>query len=174
MAAKGKEAPAEKIAAPKKGKTMIILVAASLISLAGLGGGAMMYLKKPAHEAPADEESGDGGEEGSHAKASPEMTFVAMEQPFVVNLAGGQERFAQIAVTIAVSDPKVSEPIKARSPLLRDRILRIVGAKKAEELLTGDGKEKLAKEILATVKEGMPASQRKLIKEVLFTSFIVQ
>jgi flagellar FliL protein len=176
MAVKKEAAGADKGAAPKKkGKTMIILVVASLIAVLGVGGGAALYLKKPAEEASASEDDEEHGEkEGKEGKAGAELTFIPMEQAFVVNLSGDQERFAQIAVSISVGDPKVGDLIKARAPLLRDRILRIVGSKTPEELLTAEGKETLAKEILAAVKEGLPSNQRKTVKEILFTSFIVQ
>lgn len=150
---------------PKKSsKLIIILLIAVLAAILGVGGAVMYILsaKNHATEKPAKVEPHE-----------EELIFVPMES-FTANLRGNQERFAQVFVSIAVSDPKAAEPIKARTPILRDRILRIIGKKSSEELLTSEGKEALAKEILDGVKEALPESLRKGVKEILFTNFIVQ
>lgn len=167
MAAKekaGAEAPA------KKSKTMLfVVIGLVLVILIGGVGGFLMLSKSKAPPTSAEREEGEGGHEGPAA----EMVFVPMEN-FTVNLTGDQERFAQILITLAISDPKAQEIVKTRSPLIRDRVLKIIAQKTAEELLTPKGKSKLAKEILEAVRASLPADARKSIKEVLFTNFIVQ
>ena len=165
MAAKDaskEEKPAE---APKKtSKVVVLLLAAVLVAVLGVGGTvAYVLTKKPSTEKKAKEEE----------HKDEELSFIPLDS-FTVNLKGTQERFAQVFVTLSISDPKTAEPIKARQPVLRDRILKIIGRKTPEELLTSEGKEKLAKEILAGVRESLPADLRKGVQEVLFTNFIIQ
>lgn len=164
-------------------KKIIIIVVALILSLTLLGGGVIAYLifsKKP-HAEKKEEKP----------KEEERVSFIPLDS-FTVNIAPskepagadpaqqalikkmGPERFVQVFVTVAVTDPKTEEPIKSRIPLLRDRVLKIIAKKTAEELLSPEGKEQLAKDILATVQETVPEAHRKSVKEVLFTNFIVQ
>ena len=154
-------APAEGDA-PKKGpKKLIIIIAAVVLLLVLGGGGAFFIMKKKAAEAEAaaaaaDEE--DGGEGTKHTKEAkkPEHgkgdhatppAFVPLE-PFIVNLSDrDSERFAQVGITLQVDDAKMSEEMKAYMPAIRNAILLILSHKSSEELLSAEGKQKLAQEI---------------------------
>ena len=136
-------------------KKLIIIVAAAVLVLAGGGGGALWYVKsKAAAEAAAAE-----GEDGEHApkpakKAKAEAkdpkavpTFVPLD-PFTVNLADRDaERYAQVGLSLELSDPKQADAIKAYMPVIRNNILMVLAHKTSAELLERDGKDKLAREI---------------------------
>lgn len=80
--------------------------------------------------------------------AATRPSFVALEQ-FTVNLADkGGERFAQVALTLEVSDEETGAAIKARMPSVRNTILLLLSSKRTEELLTVDGKRELASQIM--------------------------
>ena len=150
--------------APKKSsKIIVLLLVALIVVVLGVGGVVAYVINKKATPEKKVEEH----------KEEVEPSFLPMDS-FTVNLKGNQERFAQVFLTISITDPKDVEPIKARSPILRDRILRIIGKKTAEDLMTSEGKEKLANEILVGIKESLPAEMKKSVKEVLFTNFIIQ
>lgn len=149
-------------APPAKGgkKKLIILIAAALLVVL-IGGGAAAFLlkKKPAD---GDEE---GGEDGGHGKARAEAhepavkpkpkhdpkhppVFVPLD-PFTVNLADKEsERYAQIGVTLEIDDPKVGEELKLYMPAIRNNILMVLAHKTAAQLLTREGKDRLAQSIL--------------------------
>lgn len=154
-------APAEG-EAPKKGpKKLIIIIAAVVLLLVLGGGGAFFMMKKKAAEAEAaaaaEEEDGGGGhakpakeakkpEHGKGDHAAP-PAFVPLE-PFVVNLADrDSERFAQVGITLQVDDPHMADEMKAYMPAIRNAVLLILSHKSSEELLSADGKHKLAEEI---------------------------
>jgi flagellar protein FliL len=125
----------------KKGKGKLFIIIGLLIALAGGGGGYYWYSKKAA----------EASEDGEHVKAKKAATkaptFVALE-PFTVNLSDtNAERMAQIAVSLQVSDPKNEEAIKAYMPALRHDILKVISAKESKEILSSEGKDKLAAEI---------------------------
>ncbi|MFG6456715.1 flagellar basal body-associated FliL family protein [Roseateles sp. BYS96W] len=146
-------APAAEEAAPKGGgsKKLIIILAAVLVLVLVGGAAAFMLLKKKAHA-----EDGEEGAEAAevapkpkaHVKSDHPPTFVPLD-PFTVNLADKDvDRFAQIGVTLQVDDPKFADQIKAYMPAIRSNVLMVLSHKTAVELLTIEGKEKLARDIM--------------------------
>lgn len=183
-------------AAPSGGKKkLLIILIAVLVLVLGGGGAALMLLKKK----PAE---GEDGEEAaapvvSHAKPKPGTppTFVPLD-PFTVNLSDKDvDRFAQIGVTLEVGDAHVAEQLKAYMPAIRNNVLMVLSHKTSTELLTREGKEKLAREIMReSVRplgielddededEDAPKKKKKKrrrpvespVSQVLFSTFIVQ
>ena len=138
-----------------KKKLIIIIAAALLVVLAG-GGAAFFLMKKKPVE--GDEEGADGHAKAETsepaAKAKPKHdskhppVFVPLD-PFTVNLADKEsERYAQIAVTLEIDDAKTADALKVYMPAIRNNILMVLSHKTAAQLLTREGKEKLAKSIL--------------------------
>lgn len=169
-----------------KSKKMIIIIAAAALVLGGGGAGAWFFLKK---------KGGDAEEEVAH-KMDPHAvpTYLPLD-PMVVNLADpAGDRYAQVGITLEISDPKVVEQIKAYMPTIRNGILMVVSQKTMYELLAAEGKEKLANEILVEVsrplgyevehedeapakadkKKKKKAVRHNPIERVLFSSLIVQ
>lgn len=131
------EAEAEEAAPKKGGKKKLILIAVPLV-LALAGGGAWFAF------------SGKHGKEGAaEHKAEPKkMIFVPLE-PFTVNLADDDaDRYGQIGITLQVSEAKTEEEVKTLMPVVRNRILLILAGKTSRELVTREGKEQLAREIM--------------------------
>ncbi|MDE2594782.1 MAG: flagellar basal body-associated FliL family protein [Burkholderiales bacterium] len=202
-------APAEG-EAPKKGpkKLIIIVVAALVVLLLGGGGAAYFIMKKKA----ADAAAAEGGEGDSPAQEvkKPEKpahdskhppTFVPLD-PFVVNLADKDtERYAQIGISLQVEDAHLADEMKAYMPAIKDSIILILSHKSSEELLTLEGKQKMAGEIQRAAARAMgyeieepddeaadedapqPKKKKKKkkkaesynpIEKVVYSSFIVQ
>ncbi|CAN5268547.1 N/A [soil metagenome] len=137
--------------APRSGgkKKLIIIVAAALLVVL-LGGGATVLLLKK--KAPADGE--DGAEDthepapAAHAKPGTPPMFVPLD-PFTVNLADKEvDRFAQIGITLEVIDAHAADTIKVYLPAIRSNVLMVLSHKTSAELLSREGKDKLAREIL--------------------------
>lgn len=185
----------EGAAPPKKSKKLLIIIGAVVLVLILGGGGAFWYIKKQQAAAAAAE---DGGEETtSHAAAKDGKAVPPAYLPMdnmVVNLADpGGDRVAQIGVTLVVADAHASDQVKAFLPTIRSGVLMLISQKTATELLTSEGKEKLAKDILreasipfgggeeeapaegATKKKKKAAAHAEMpVSAVLFSSFIVQ
>ncbi len=146
-------------AAPAKGgkKKLIIIIAAALLLVLVGGGAAFFLLKKKSGE--GDEDGTDDGHARAEAhepaaKAKPRHdpkhppVFVPLE-PFTVNLADKEsERYAQVGVTLEIDDAKVGEELKLYMPAIRNNILMVLSHKTAAQLLTREGKVKLAQSIL--------------------------
>lgn len=151
-------APAEGAAAPKGKKKLIIIIAAALLVLVLGGGAAAFFMMKSHADAEASAEEGDDGEHAEPAKKAKKAeakkeephgppTFVPLD-PFVVNLADKDvERYAQVGINLQVDDPKVAEEMKGYMPAIRNAVLMILAHKSAEDILSTEGKQKLAEEI---------------------------
>lgn len=198
MSAKPEAAEAVETAkAPAKSKKLLIIIVLAVLVLALVGGGAFFYISK--QRAAAAE---DGGEDGApaktaaHAKPKAPPAYLPLEN-MVVNLADpGGERVAQVGITLEVVDAHAVDTVKAFLPTIRSGILMLISQRTAEELLTQEGKQKLAKDILnetalpfgggeASGHAGeAPSAKKKAAAKsdhaeypvlgVLFSSFIVQ
>lgn len=123
----------------KRGRKWVIIVAAVVVLAAAAGTAAQFLLR-------SDGAAAAGNEAGARAK-KVNPVFVSLDQ-FTVNLADeGGERFAQIAVTLEVANEQVDKAIHARMPSIRNAVLLLISSKKADDLLSLDGKKALAEEI---------------------------
>jgi flagellar FliL protein len=170
--AKPAAADAEASPAKPKGKRMV-LAAVGLVVLAAAGGGGWYFFK------------------GSHPAEEPkavvaEPTFMVLE-PFTVNLQHEEgEQFLQIGITFKVARPDMADKARQHLPEIRSRLLFLLSAKRASDLMPIEGKQKLAQEILTATNAiidqrgagaasgAEPSSGGAGITDVLFTSFIIQ
>lgn len=146
-------AEAAPAAAPKGGgsKKKLIIIIAAVLLLVLVGGGAAFMLLKKKHAADSGDDTTDAETQApapkAHAKSDQPPVFVPLE-PFTVNLADKDvDRFAQIGVTLETQDPKLADQLKVYMPAIRSNILMLLSHKTAAEMLSLEGKEKLAKEI---------------------------
>ncbi len=134
-------------AAPKKGKKkLLVLVLAVALALAAAGGGALVMMKQKA----AAEHAEDADEDVAPAprrQAGSAPAFVPLDA-FTVNLADREaERYAQVGITLELSDPKDGDQIKNFMPAIRNNILMLLAHKTSGELLAREGKTRLALEV---------------------------
>jgi flagellar FliL protein len=174
---------------------MLVIIIAVVLLLVAAGGGWFVFLRHP----PAEDGEEHAPAPAAHAAVKPGTppVFMPMDN-MVVNLADpGGEKFAQVGITIAVADQKVADSVKANLPTIRSAVLMLISQRTSEELLTKEGKEKLAHEVLREVstplgyevedmdaEEEDPAPKKKGKKKrapaynpilnVLFSSFIIQ
>ena len=173
QAANAAQAPA-----PKKKKGKLLVIAGIVVVLLAGGGGAAAFLMKKKSDAHAEAADEDDGEHDAKAakkkkkkKAEGAPVFVTLE-PFTVNLADTEtDRLAQVAVVFEAGDKKIDEAIKAQMPAVRNAILLLLSSKTGRELLTLEGKEKLAAQIAETVNKRLDDGA---IEAVHFSQFIVQ
>ncbi|WP_343628051.1 flagellar basal body-associated FliL family protein [Roseateles sp.] len=176
-----------------KKKLIIIIAIVLVVVLAGVA--ALLMMKKKSH---GDEEEGAAEEKPAataHVKPGTPPTFVPLD-PFTVNLADKEvDRFAQVGITLEVADPKFADQLKAYMPAIRNNVLIVLSHKTSADLLSVEGKEKLAREIrresvrpmgieLDDEDEDEDAAPKKKKKkkrpvespvtQVLFSTFIVQ
>ncbi len=190
-------AAGNEVAAKGGGKKKLIIIIAIVLVLVLAGVGALLMMKKKS--AAADDEGGAAEEThapaAAHVKPGTPPTFVPLD-PFTVNLADKEvDRFAQVGITLEVADPHFADQLKAYMPAIRNNVLLVLSHKTSAELLTVEGKEKLAREIRREAVRPMgielddedeedsdaPKKKKKRKKQVespvtqvLFSTFIVQ
>jgi flagellar FliL protein len=159
------EVPAEP---PKKKSRLLIIIIALVIVLAGGGAGAWFFLGQKAEKP---------GQAAKHPEEAKAPIFLPMDS-FTVNLQPGEsgpDQFLQTSFTLQVADEKQVEQIKQYMPPVRSRLLLLLSSKKASEILTVEGKNKLSQEILDVFKQPLvPGGPKLNVSNVLFTSFVVQ
>lgn len=181
--------PDAEAAPPPKSKKLLLMVVIGVVVLALAAAGGWMYLSKKNAAALDDEEE----EEVAAVVAEPTgpPTYLPLDN-MVVNLADpGGERVAQIGITLELTGVLEVEKVKAYLPTIRSDVLLLVSQRTADELLSREGKEKLAEDILASSsrhfnKPAAPAGKKDKkaaakggangnpVRGVLFSSFIVQ
>jgi flagellar FliL protein len=149
--------PEDELDAPKKkgGKGKIIILAVAVLVLAG-GGFAGWKMFAGGHA--ADEHAAE------KAAADTPPVFLPVDQ-FTVNLnPEGGEQFLQTAFSLKVTDQEVVDALKARAPELRNQVLLLLSSKKASELTSVEGKQKLAAQLVAvanqTITPAFPALKK--------------
>ena len=179
--------------APAKSKKMLFIIIGAVLVLA-LGGGAFVFMSKQRAAAAEGEEAAPA--KAAHADPKKAPVYLPLDN-MVVNLADpGGEKVAQIGITLEVTDAHASDSVKAYLPTIRSSVLMLIAQRTSEELLSQDGKQKLAKAILHQASipfggeeedpetEEAPVKKKKPGKKVvvhdypvvgvLFSSFIVQ
>jgi len=148
------KAPAAE-AKPKISKKKLVISLGVLIVSVAAGGGGYWYSTK---------DHGGPSQEAKSQPAKPPM-FVPLEA-FTVNLqVEDTPQFAQVGLTLKVADSSVADALKVYMPEVRDRILRLLSSRKASELLTLDGKQKLSNDIVTAVNAVLAPANLKLASD---------
>lgn len=172
-----KEATAEGGEGKKKGKGKLIILIVLLLLIAGGAGGGWYWwthIQNADADAEATEDDGSTKKKKKKRKGDAGPVFVSLDA-FTVNLQGEDGQLLQTAVTLQVVDEEDANKLKQHMPLVRSRLVMLLSSKQAEEVLTAEGKIKLAQEIAEHIKQPFfPGDYPMEIQNVLFTSFIVQ
>lgn len=177
-------------AAKPKSKKLLFIIG-GVVVLALLAAGAALFVLKKNTADHEEDEDGVVAEQSSHDPKTP-PTFLPLDS-MVVNLADpGGNRFIQTSITLQLKDAQTGEDLKVYMPTIRNGILIQISQRTADEILTIQGKEKLATDIMgeiATVMgyetaqpgaEGAAGKKKRNkaaanpVQGVLFSSFIVQ
>jgi len=166
---------AEAAAVPAPGgKTKLFLMLGVAVLVLGLAGGAGWYFM---HGSAADSAEPAKKEHGSSKKKKEEHPpeYLAVE-PFTVNLQPENgDQYLRVAFTLQVDGVQQAEAIKTNMAKVRSRVLLLLSGKKASEINTVEGKQQLAGEILAVVKQPFAEhGDEQEVSDVLFTEFIIQ
>lgn len=169
MAAK----PTDDAATAEKPKSKMMLIVIILAVVAVLGGAGAFFMLKG-----GGEEGDEHAAEETSKKKGAKPEYMPLEN-VVVNLADQEStRFAQIGISLQLLDTATAEAVKVVMPTIRNGILLLVSRHTAEELMSSEGKEQLAQEILDLVREQanfpLKEGRKNPVQAVLFSSFIVQ
>jgi flagellar FliL protein len=172
--------PAAEAAPPKSGgKKLLIIIIVLLVLILVIGGAGTFFLLSRHSANDVDEEEEAVVEPVKKKKSTKGLppVYVPMDA-FTVNLIPESgDQFIQVVLSVEVDDAESGEQIKVYTPKIRNNVMLLLSSKKASELLTKEGKEKLSVEIRDQMNHVLDPGAREIggpVREVLFTSFIIQ
>jgi len=91
---------------------------------------------------------------------------------FTVNLkSDAGRRYLKVTMSLELEGEELSLELDAKSPVLRDRIIRILTSKTLEEISSKKGKQKISTQIMDTLNAMISDGT---IKGIYFTEFVIQ
>jgi flagellar FliL protein len=150
-------------ASPKSKKKLFLIIGAAVLVAGGAAGGGWYYTHQ-----------GDSHRAGK-VDAAKVPIYITLE-PFTVNLQPENgDQYLQIAMTLLVHEQSQVELIKLQMPQVRNRLLMVLSSKKASEISSVEGKNKLSADIVTQANLPFaPQTPPQHVSGVYFTSFIIQ
>ncbi|MEZ5615741.1 MAG: flagellar basal body-associated FliL family protein [Rhodocyclaceae bacterium] len=141
----------------RKGKLPLVL--GLVVLLAAGGGGAWFFLSK--------DKDADAPRQEARPQPPKPPVFVPLDA-FTVNLSSdGGEQYLQVAATLRVLEQSAADAIKQYMPELRHKTLVLLSSKKPSEIITGEGRERLAEEIRQTANNVLLAAAGRPVKPLV-------
>lgn len=154
------------VAAGKKKKLLIIAAAVALLLV--LGGGVAWFLLS------GDAKTADSGP--VVATPAPAI-YASLGERFVVTLQqqDGKQRYFQVSLSVMARDQSAIDQLAVHAPLIRGRLVSLLGSQDFAALQTEQGKLALRASILGTVQEILTAETGHAgVEQVFFTEFVLQ
>ncbi len=154
-------------------KRSFLKIALLLAVLLGSAIGGAWYFFQNQQPAAGDKPSAS---KATKAIPSAPPLFVSLE-PFTVNLQHDDTspQYLQVGLSLKVTDTEMVNAVKLHLPEIRNRVLLLLSSKKASDISTLEGKQKLSIELLREINQPLSGALRAQgVDSVLFTSFVIQ
>jgi len=183
------EESTEQEAAPegKKSSNMlmiIIIVVLVLIILIGavvgillMGGDEEEMASEPAPQAKEKSASKSKSRSSSSSdfEDSRQLSEIGILYPldtFTVNLkSDAGRRYLKVTMSLELEGEELSLELDAKTPVLRDRVIRILTSKTLEEISSKKGKQKVSNQVMDTLNSMISDGE---IRGIYFTEFVIQ
>jgi flagellar FliL protein len=113
--------------------------------------------------------------EGSDIANSRKLNDIGILYPldtFTVNLKSDSgRRYLKATISLELNGEELSIELDNKSPVIRDRIIRILSSKTLEEISSKKGKQKVSEQII-DIMNGMIVDGN--VKGIYFTEFVIQ
>lgn len=154
----------------KSSKKLIIIILSIVLILAGAAGAYFFLI---------DDDAGDTSEVEEaepESAVSTEVFYYDFSKPLIVNFpTGSRMRLMQVSISLLVDNQEAIEDLKKHDPMIRNNLLMLISAQSSDELNSREGKEKLREAVHAEVSAVLEKmTGRNAVKEVFFTSFVMQ
>ncbi|MCD6258872.1 MAG: flagellar basal body-associated protein FliL [Helicobacteraceae bacterium] len=91
---------------------------------------------------------------------------------FTVNLkSDAGRRYLKVTMSLELDGKEISMELDNKSPVVRDRVIRILTSKTLEEISSSKGKQKVSQQIMDTLNAMISDGQ---IRGIYFTEFVIQ
>lgn len=161
-------------AAPaKKGKLKLIILLVLVVTLAvGLSVvGTMWFLGGGIPGITG----GDDEEVAEQVDVFVPSTYTLLDKALVTTVqAEGRQRYAQAYLAFEANNPEALAAASQHMPLLRSRLISVLGDRSFENLQTPEGRQALADDMLEAVNNALEQEGEPPLLRVLFRNFVVQ
>jgi len=170
----------------KKSKKLLIIVIVAVIALIIIAAAVVAVVlmnddEKPANtvqqSAPQTEQRGSSSRsrEDSDDMGSRKLSEIGILYPldtFTVNLkSDAGRRYLKATISLELNGKELSMELDNKSPVIRDRIIRILTSKTLEEISSKKGKQKVSEQIVDTLNSMITDGS---VKGIYFTEFVIQ
>jgi flagellar protein FliL len=152
----------------KKKKLLLIGAATAVVVLALAVTAWFLFGPKGAEE--------EGAVAAKVPAAAPAAIYASLGEKFVVTLQEqGRQRYFQTSLSALTRDQAVVKALELHAPLIRARLVALLGEQDFAALRTEAGKVALRDRILATLQEVLQAETGAPgVEQVFFTEFVLQ
>lgn len=91
---------------------------------------------------------------------------------FTVNL--GKSKYLQVEMVLVGVSPEVEHELVVLRPRIQHEIILLLSTMQPEKLFSREGKQELMAEVIEKANHVIHENEKTGVKEVLFTSFIIQ
>lgn len=161
------DVPAE---APEKGKLKLIILLVTVILLTiGLSiAGTFWFLNKDNPAAPQNDDV-------ETVEIFAPNQYHVIEKPLVATIQDdNRTRYAQVYLAFEAQDATPLEATRKHLPLLRSRLLSVLGGQSFTGLQTVEGRDQLIDAMLASVNGVLEQEGAPPVSKVLFLNFVLQ
>jgi len=169
----------------KSGNMLMIIIIVVLILIIVLGAVAAIFLmgsddEQTQNNTPQAKEKSVSKKSKSNSNSNSEedsrqLKDIGILYPldtFTVNLkSDAGRRYLKVTMSLELEGPELSLELDAKSPVLRDRIIRILTSKTLEEISSKKGKQKVSDQIMDTLNAMISDGD---VKGIYFTEFVIQ
>ena len=157
--------------AAKKKKLLVIGAAVAALLLIG---GVVGWLMLAGGEEEAAE--ADTAAEAEHAPASAPAIYASLGEKFVVTLQfEGRQHYLQMSLSAMTREQAVVDDLKLHEPLIRSRLVSLLGAQDFAALRTDAGKLAMRGQVLAVIQEVLTSETGKAgVDQVFLTDLVLQ
>ncbi len=171
-------------AAEKKSSNMLVIVIIVVLVLIIIAGAVLAFILMGNDNAPTNNQVAPQSSEKRAPQArqstdeysdSRKLNDIGILYPldtFTVNLKSDSgRRYLKVTMSLELEGKELSMELDNKSPVIRDRVIRILTSKSLEEISSKKGKQKVSDQIMDTL-NAMTSDGR--IKGIYFTEFVVQ
>jgi flagellar FliL protein len=147
---------------PRTRRPLLLIAAAGLVLVGGLGAGAfflapgLLGLAKPG---------------AAVAKPKPKVHATVPLGSVVVNVAGEARRYVKVSVEVGLESAKAVHEVEAKKPQILDLLITVLASKEVDELAAPESRGALKEELLAGIHAEVGLEK---VIQVFFTEFLIQ
>lgn len=182
-----KETKEETVNESKKSNKTLIIIIVAVIALIVIAAAVVAVLLMNDEEQPVNASvqqsapqaeqrtSSSRSKEDSDDMGSRKLSEIGILYPldtFTVNLkSDAGRRYLKATISLELNGKELSMELDNKSPVIRDRIIRILTSKTLEEISSKKGKQKVSEQIVDTLNSMISDGS---VKGIYFTEFVIQ